>query len=282
MTIQLEITGEGMNVDKTITLTQAGKIIAFLGSEETPIGPTDEYRAPGAQLLDEVISPPQRQSLRELIDNAKATTFPQKIVVLGNYVAGSNPETVFTAESVKSLFVKTRDNIPTHFSRDLQAAVKSGQIEELPDKKDTYFVTRAGEEILQSGFGGNSATRKRSTKKASGGQLSSEGIRPEVLSVKVITPDLDGYLNYHKMPSKGAKVMWILAFANSNQIEELTPREVSYIANKLRDRIDQGGLSALTITAAKNGWVTKVEGNYTLLHKGDEYLKDLTIDDQAS
>lgn len=123
-------------------------------------------------------------------------------------------------------------------------------------------------------------TKKSRSKKSSSAPAQLK-VREEVSAIKLITPDLDGYPNYHKLPTKGAKVMWILAFAAANELETLRPNEIGYIAGKLRDRIDPRDVNGLTITAAKNGMIAKVNGSsYTLLHKGDEYLRELVNENQ--
>lgn len=284
MAISLTIAGDGMNIERDVTLLQAGRIIAFLGSEAEPLLPATDQSVDLQSASSVVPLPPTqtRQSLSELINNAKAVTNPQKIVVLGSYIASTDPESVFTTKAVKALFPKAHEKTPKNFKRDLLAAVKNGYIEELPSHDDIYFVTNSGKDMLRNGFSATVNRKSKSTKKNSASTSTSitrQRVREEVMAIKVIMPDLEGYPNYHELKTKGAKVMWILAFGAKHSLEHLSPKEVSYIAGKLRDKIVHTDMNGLTITAAKKGWVAKVEGaNYTLLHKGHEYLKSLSSD----
>ncbi|HVE81173.1 MAG TPA: hypothetical protein VNA68_03520 [Candidatus Dormibacteraeota bacterium] len=117
--------------------------------------------------------------------------------------------------------------------------------------------------------------KPRSRSKKASASTPSVQVRDE-LSKITYSPDLDGYPNYHALPTKGAKVMWVLAFAAANAIVSLRPNEISYAAFRLRDKIAGSDINGLTANAAKKGWVVKDStGSYSLLFKGDKYLKDL-------
>jgi len=273
MSVHLNILGDGLSVEREISFSQAGRIIAFLGSEGGGSEAAEVQLANDDRALG---SASPRQSIRELIDEAGASTNPQKIAVLGRQLAQQSSEQTFQSDAVKDLFPRAGEKIPKNFGRDLQATVAAGLIEEMPGQEGVYFVTRKGEAKLDAGFKGVSA-RKAGVKRVGTATAPTQiKARDEVTQIAVFTPDLEGFPNFHKLPTKGAKVMWILAFARANDVESLRPSEIGYVAGRLRDKLDPRDINGLTVTAAKNGWLAKSsDAYYSLLHKGDEYLKGL-------
>lgn len=278
MAVTITINIDGVPIEKEISLTQAGKILAFLGTEEGSVGGADvaSYNQPPQQVLGDTIG--HKQSVRELIDGASATTNPQKIVVMGNHIANNDPTGLFTGEAVRALFPKLREKVPRNFGRDLEAAVKQGWIEGDPDQKGFYFVTRSGEAKLAEGFGSARSSRKKRSNASKGSRstsISTAKVRQEVLDLKNIVPELSGVPNYHKLPTKGFKVLWILAYGLKNNLDSLNPTEIAYLATKLRDKIEARDVNGLTTNAHKNGWITKDGSNYILLQKGEDELERL-------
>ncbi len=283
MAVKLILSGE-MSLERDITLTQAGKIAVFLDQEANPqeqqvLGSGTEGETPS--FVASRVPMQQHRSLRELIDEAQATKNGQKVLVLGAYLAEQNGDGLFSPDEVKVLFPKAREVIPKNFSRDFLTAADAGWIEESLESEGRYFVTRKGETVLASGFSREVTKTPRSKPKtAKNGSASTENMRQEVLAISPVVPELEGYPTYHKLPTKGAKVLWILAYARANSVDSLTPREISYIAVRLRDKIASGDVNGLTVTAFKNVWISKdAAANYTLLYKGEEYLKDLKASD---
>jgi len=287
MAVSLQINGDGMSVNREITLTQAGKIVAFIGSEvegETPLQPVRL----GAGLLDEqaVNTPQSRQSLREKLEAANAKTHAQRITVLGYHLASLSQEGEFTISELKQLYPQAREKMPPNFSRELDLAITAGYLEGVHGKKDTYYVTNTGEDSIIAGFSGSVRKSSKPKTKATSAKpkaVSAESVSEAVRELHPVTPDLAGYQNYHAVGTKGLKVLWILAYAQANNIDKLSPREIAYIASKLRDKIDARDINGLTVTAAKNGWIAKDnEANYSLLFTGDEHLKSMVAGDGAN
>ncbi|MGY4893624.1 MAG: hypothetical protein ACO1N2_02950 [Candidatus Saccharimonadota bacterium] len=288
MAVSLQITGDGMSVNREITLTQAGKIVAFIGSEVEGEAPLQSLHL-GAGVIDEPAANTQqsRQSLREKLEAANAKTHAQRITVLGYHLSSLSQEGEFTISELKQLYPQAREKMPPNFSRELDLAITSGYLEGVHGKKDTYYVTNTGEDSIVAGFSGG--MRKSSSKpKAKAANVKPKAVSAESVSEAVrelhpVTPDLAGYQNYHAVSTKGLKVLWILAYAQANNIDKLSPREITFIASKLRDKIDARDVNGLTVTAAKNGWIAKDnEANYSLLFTGDEHLKSLVTGDGAN
>lgn len=284
MAVSLQITGDGMSVNREITLMQAGKIVAFIGSEvggEAPLQPLHL----GAGLMDEpaVSTQQSRQSLREKLEAANAKTHAQRITVLGYHLASLNQEGEFTISELKQLYPQAREKMPPNFSRELDLAIRTGYLEGVHGKKDTYYVTNTGVDSIMAGFSGvarKSSKPRAKTTSAKPKTVNAESVSEAVRELHPVTPDLAGYQNYHTVGTKGLKVLWILAYAQANNIDKLSPREIAFIASKLRDNIDARDVNGLTVTAAKKGWIAKDnEANYSLLFTGDEHLKSLVAGD---
>jgi len=277
-----------MTVDQEITLMQAGKIISFLGSE-TEI---NQAIVGEVQLIqgDTTVSEPRsvvsaRRSVREALESANAKSHAQKITVFGQFIAKSNASELFTTDEIKEQYQAAREKSPgNHFSRELDNAVSSGWIAPAQGQKNTYYVTQKGEKVIDESFATSAKTRVKAKSNSSKSAIVSESdVSEAVRVIQPIVPTLEGYPNYHKLSSKGLKIMWLLAMAQSNHIDSLATKEISFLASKLRDKIEIRDMSGHTVTGAKNGWITKNgSSDYILLHDGDDYLRSLLSEDAAN
>jgi hypothetical protein len=287
MGLNLKIMGSGMTVDQDITLTQAGKIIAFLGSEsEMTDAPTigGQLIHAGVATIEHEPAASARLSVREMIDEAKPNTHAQRITVFGHFVAQGHPDGFFTNDEVKEQYQLAREKLTLHFSREVDKAISTGWIEPVRGEKNTFFVTRKGEDAVANAFNNSGKVRAKAkpagTKSAT---ISEDDVSEAVRNVQPVLPTLPGYPNYHKLKSKGLKIMWLLAMAEKQGIDRLSTKELAFFAGKLRDKLEIRDISGHTVTGAKNGWVTKDNAaNYSLLHDGEEHLKSLTDEDAAN
>jgi len=118
--------------------------------------------------------------------------------------------------------------------------------------------------------------KARKSRRAAGSTSSGPRVGEAIKAIRMFTPELEGYPDYHSISRKGARILWVLAFAQANGVEELSTSEISFIATKLRDKIETKAIGALTVNDAKESRVTMAGSSYVLLHKGDLYLKGLT------
>ena len=282
MALNLKITGNGMNVDQEITLMQAGKIITFLGSESELIDTPSSPQLIDASVATVAAQPSldPRRSVREALERANPRTHAQKITVFGHFEADANG--MFTTDEVKLQYQAAREKAPLHhFSRELDGAVSIGWIAPAQGESNTYFVTQKGERAIEDSFSaaakGRAKSKPASTKSA---VISDEDVSDAVSAVQPVVPTLEGFPNYHKLKSKGLKVMWILAMAQAHGVDSLSTKEIAYFAGKLRDKIEIRDMNGHTSTGAKNGWLTKDNSaKYILLHDGEEQLKSLLSED---
>lgn len=288
MEVNLKITGSGMTVDRSITLTQAGKIIAFLGSE-TEYSDDIVGNLPVASLSAGVETTQQaivvRRSVREALDEARPKTHSQRIAVFGKFLSDATSDGLFTLDQIKEQYQDAREKSPlAHFSREVDNAVSSGWIAPVQGQKNTYYVTQKGEQAIESKFTSSAKTRVKSkspvTKTTS---VSEDDISEEVKLLQPFIPTEEGLPNYHKLSSKGLKIMWVLTMTHNKGVESLTTKEIAFIIGKLRDKIEIRDINGHTVTAAKNGWLTKDSSSkYLILHDGEEHLKTLLNTENAA
>lgn len=271
MAINLEITGDVNVPIKEISLAQAGKIIAFLGTDTVQQSEPSFASAGGIV----TIGTQARISLRQLIVESEAKTNAQKILVLGHHLSQQNPDNTFEITELRQLFPKAGERIPKNFSRDVKDAVSADFISESPGEGGVYFVTNNGELALDDHFAAKKTRSAARRRRAGGNAISKPSEALE--KIQAFSPVISGFPNYHKLPTKGHRIMWILAFGEKNGMVELKPTEVSYIADKLRGpKIKAQDMNALTLGPAQKDWLTKTSaGSYKLLHDGEEVLKGL-------
>lgn len=283
MSVKLKISGDGMSIDKDITLMQAGKIIAFIGSETENIGSTEQPVYPMAPLLEQPVDEPKR-SVRELIDNANPKTHPQRITVFGHFLAQSSPNGFFTSDEIKEQYQLAREkSAGPHFNREIDKAIGAGWIEAVRGEKNTFFVTRKGEDAIGSAFSSPGKANNRTKTRSANSKIanvSEDDVSEGVRAIQPVVPNMEGFPNYHKLKTKGLKIMWLLVMSRSHDVDRLSSKELVYLTSKLRDKLALSDVSGHTKTAAKNGWLTKDnEGNYLILHDGEEHLKTLMNND---
>jgi hypothetical protein len=90
-----------------------------------------------------------------------------------------------------------------------------------------------------------------------------------------IRGDMEGYPDYHKLPTKGDKILWLLEYAFKKDVKALTPAEVDALSVKLRDRVESGGFTALNARNVKNSYVMKTAEGFQIQKRGSDYLSSL-------
>lgn len=268
MTVIITIEGDGLSLKKQTSLQKAGHIIAFLGLGEglVPDASSDQIGHNPASLIS-----PQVISTRDLINESKAKTNAQKITVLGKYLSEKDGTGEFLIKDILYELRKMGEE-PGNFTRDLKKAISLKYIYPVPSKKDKYGVSERGLSGIQNKF--SDEIRKPSIKRR-GGFKKAIPPRKEVVSLSIVTT-LEGYPNFHPLPTKADVILWVLAYADSQKIEDLTPKEVEVITDKLRNVIEQKDFSAFNKRNIKLGYVAQVDGKFKIQQKGLDFLKTLT------
>lgn len=269
MTINVTIEGEGLSLKKETSLQKAGQIIAFLGSEEGSIGvvPGTQPHSPTSLMTSSATSP------NDLINEAKAKTNAQKMTVLGKYLSEKDGTDGFLIKEILLQLRKMGDE-PGNFTRDLKKAVNDLQyIYEIDLKAGKYGVSEKGLNAIQNKFADE--VRRPSTK-GRGGFKKAIPPRPEVVSLPIVST-LSGYPDFHPLPTKADSILWVLAYADSQKITDLTPKEVEIITDKLHNKIAQNAFSPFNKRNIKAGYVAQTDGKFKIQQKGLDRLKALTV-----
>ncbi len=270
MSITITIDGEGLSLKKETTLQKAGQIIAFLGLEEGSLGAAP----PGGTSHNNPASliPSSTSSTSDMISEAKAKTNAQKITVLGKYLSDKDGSDGFLIKEILLQLRKIGEE-PGNFTRDLKNAVSLQYIYVTDAKEGKYSISIKGVNAIQNKFADE--PRKLSAK-GRGGFKKAIPPRDEVNSLPMVTT-LSGYPDFHPLPTKADSILWALAYADSQKIEELTPKEVEVITNKLRNVIAQKDFSAFNKRNIKPGYVAQTDGKFKIQQKGLDYLKSLGL-----
>ena len=77
---------------------------------------------------------------------------PDKILVLAFFLEEVRNQDRFTPNEIKKLFVEAGEVVPAHFTRDFKWSISSSWITSDPSKKDTYYVTTTGKNVVTQGF----------------------------------------------------------------------------------------------------------------------------------
>jgi predicted transcriptional regulator len=264
MEVKIHIEGEGLSFDGETTITKAAQVIAFIKAEAQS---GVSVRPSFLPTIINTSTPP-----RQLILESGAKTNPQKIAVLGKYLLARDQHS-FSAKEIQELLKKTGESLPRNFGRDLREAVRSGFIFEDQDMQGQYVLTEMGVEATERGFKvvkGLSAARSR--KNGSSGKQKikiSDGV-----SALEITPNEAGFPEYWNLKNKGHRILWILGYAHNHQISSLIPKEIEFLATRLRDNISASGVNALTGALVKRGFVAAATKQYRILQPGISFLQN--------
>lgn len=267
MSITVTIKGDGLSLEKQTTLQKAGQIITFLGLEEG-----DTLVNGQASSTPKVLTSSSGKSPKEAIGEANAKTNAQKITVIGKYLSDNDGSGEFLTKEVLLQLRKIGDE-PGNFKRDLSTAETLKYIYPIPSKKGSYGITDRGKQAILDKFA--EEIQIKTTTKGKGVFKKAVPLRNSVVSLSIVT-DMEGYPSFHSLPTKADSILWVLAYADKNAIQELTPREVEFITDKLKNKIAQSGFSAHNKRNVKLSLVSLTNGTFKLQQKGIDHLKKLS------
>ncbi len=281
--VKLSLTGK-ITYNEDITLTQAGQIIAFIDSTsgQSGSGNTQIIAQPVAQGSPSLIQTTNRPtSPRDILESSGAKTNPEKIVAFAKLVLSEGVKDTFTIDDIKPMFRRARESTPANLSRDLDAAFKSGWIDEA-DTKGEYYLTQEAYDAVDNGF--ESLKKKTSGSPRSNGRMKSKTRKPvEVPEVfKEVDPIpqalTDVPVKYSALKVVGDCFLWVLALAKSLDLDGLTNKEIVWVTDHLGAGIPTNNINSNYTGAQKKGYVNKSTqtGNIRITEDGLSYLKTLT------
>lgn len=267
MTVVVTIKGDGLSLEKQTTLQKAGQIITFLGIEEDgSIIPGRAPSSPKALVPSSIVSP------KDAIQDAKAKTNAQKITVLVNYLYEKEEQDGILVKEILLQLRKIGEE-PANFKRDLGTAESLHYLYPIDTKKSMYGITDKGKEAILNQFADEISPKTQ--RKSKGVFKKAIPPRQDVLSLPLVT-NLEGYPDFHSLPTKSDSILWTLAYADSKNIESLTPREIEVITDRLKNKISQNAFSAFNKKNFKLGYVALTDGKFKLQQKGIDHLKSLS------
>ncbi len=268
MAIKLTITGD-VTITREISLQKAGQIITFLGLDETDKEPTNTSFNPNLFVADSTAS----VSPQELIMDANAKTYAQKITVLVKYFTERDKQEGVLSKEIL-LQLRKMGEEPGNFKRDLQTAVSLQYLYVLDSKQGLYAISQKGRAAIDSKFSNEASVKVKS--KSRGVFQKAIPPRSEVTTLTWVA-SLEGFPDFHSLTTKADSILWILAYAEFQGIESLTPREVELASDHLKKKIPHKDFSAHNKRNIKSSLVASTGGKFKLQQKGINHLKSFLI-----
>jgi hypothetical protein len=138
----IELKGEGISVSRKIEEAKAKAILNIV------LGDPSSDASMAAKM--EVSA--KRLSLREVLDDANATSNAEKIVVIGAYVTSQEGAADFSRDDAKNRFRAAGEPAPANIHRDFAAAIQNGWIAEDLKKVGRFYVTQKGSTAIANKF----------------------------------------------------------------------------------------------------------------------------------
>lgn len=145
----LELAGPGLSLKRGLDELTAMRVMAVvMGGQpkgENPIVSTTGL--PGLGASDPALS------VGEFVDEASASTNPEKITAFAVYLKQYRGRSSFTRADIKPMFEEAGEPLPRNFGRDFRNAANSKWIAS-SDGGTNYFVTKTGHAAVQNRFSG--------------------------------------------------------------------------------------------------------------------------------
>jgi len=138
--------GEGIDFSGDVTQVVARSLLdVILRSGSTD--QSDKSIGGGATSTNDL----PRKSLREFLNDHRATRIPEKIVSIGEYLT-ANGAADFSKDEVLTQFRTAREAMPGNFRRDFSWAIATGWIAEDMANHNRFYVTQSGKQAVDSNF----------------------------------------------------------------------------------------------------------------------------------
>lgn len=147
-TFRVTVTGVGIEIEREVSANRLPLIMSAIMGTDFPNGQTDSM-----SVTQKVFDSSSRMSLREFLDEVKATRKPDQIVAIGQYMALHEKRDTFTRDDIKTRFQSAREPLPANFPRDFGVAITKGMIAEDHSQHGVFYVTRTGARAVEQRFG---------------------------------------------------------------------------------------------------------------------------------
>lgn len=275
MTVKISIEGEGLQYSGETNLHKAAQIIAFMGTEQSSLQNSGASAAAPSSLMAPATPAMQtNMTPRQFINQAGAKTNVQKIAVIAKYLKDRSRE-VFVRNEIVEEFRRAGEVSPKNIGRDIKETVIAGYICESPDQTGEYYLTNEGEEAIIEKFT-MEKDGKKSKPKAKKAKSTASSSEPTNASLKdlVFIPKIDGVPSYWDI-KKSDRIHWILFAAKAHKVDELTNKDIEYVAKMLGDNIGSSTVDAFSKTNRKQSYLHKNGTTYRILQPGIDHLQGL-------
>ncbi|MER8046577.1 hypothetical protein [Streptomyces sp. NPDC094032] len=293
--VHLALSGR-ITFEQDINVAQAAQVIGMLQapsglesstlSHELPALPpavalTTEEEAEEPPALEGARRPRLAESPRQALELSGAKTHAEKMTAFAAYLLQEEGHQTFTQSDIRRMFQRSRERIPSHFSRDFDQAVRAGWIHE-GEVKGEHFISDAAKDVMENGF--TELRSKRRGKRGGSDPVSRGGRKkprtappPEAFAGLDIPSTIDGVLPYHRVKLKRDKLLWVLMLAKGLGIEGLQGAEAAWLTDKLGDAIPTRDMNGNFTGLRRAGYANRSMGDNSMriTEQGEEYLRSL-------
>ncbi len=151
---RLKLTGEGMNLDRTVASEIAQHIVALVLRGTVPAGSELAAGLRAAHAYGGAAAGTDKTTLsvREFLEQHQAKRIPEQIATIGLYLKMHNNAAVFTKKDLVKGFEDAQEPVPKNLPRDVAWTVKIGWVAPKSGQKNSYYLTGTGEAAVKAKF----------------------------------------------------------------------------------------------------------------------------------
>jgi hypothetical protein len=165
-TYKLQLSGNGLSMDRQVTQAQAFSVVAAVMGGQQGVAGTG-LPATGTGGSPPFAGPAGRPgvTIGEFVSEAGAGSQAEKIVTIAAYLMRNQGRETFTKDDVRGAFKDAGEPTPGNFHRDFQKAVADKKwIAKHQGSSSDFYVTNTGFKAVDAGFDGPKPPRKRARK----------------------------------------------------------------------------------------------------------------------
>ena len=149
-TYNFTLSGDGIDVKRTIDLDTARNIVGFLMGGSTP-KPSDSGK-PGEEDSSDESKKKSKVSVREYFQQAQDNRKIDQITAIGGYLNTQNNQQLFSQADVRTNLQAAGEATSSKLVRDLGFAVSAGLMAKDSDDPELFYVTNTGYEGINAQF----------------------------------------------------------------------------------------------------------------------------------
>lgn len=149
--VKITLKGAGLSYETEISAFIAGQVMAIcFSSEEVSKG--GDIKAMSTVPSSHQTLTGIRESVAEYLNRYAPKRNPDKILTFASFLKEIHKKDSFQKGEIKGLFRDAGEITPANLTRDFKWTISSGWIAPDPTKKESFYVTNTGFEVLKSGF----------------------------------------------------------------------------------------------------------------------------------